>query len=107
MALRPGGASGRARRPPEEGSGVRHGLSLLGSYASPAQAASRGDRSRQCAAGAEMTMWRVPEAPLLLNVCGSLLGFVATLTLIPAFRERFLAARLCGLDLNKRAGQPL
>ncbi|XP_048199922.1 UDP-N-acetylglucosamine--dolichyl-phosphate N-acetylglucosaminephosphotransferase isoform X1 [Perognathus longimembris pacificus] len=39
--------------------------------------------------------------PLVVNLIGSLLGFVATVTLIPAFREHFIAARLCGRDLNK------
>lgn len=44
--------------------------------------------------------------PLLVNLVGSLLGFAATVTLIPAFRGHFIAARLCGRDLNKR-GQEL
>ncbi|XP_028014224.1 UDP-N-acetylglucosamine--dolichyl-phosphate N-acetylglucosaminephosphotransferase isoform X2 [Eptesicus fuscus] len=39
--------------------------------------------------------------PLLVNLVGSLLGFAATVTLIPAFRGHFIAARLCGKDLNK------
>lgn len=39
--------------------------------------------------------------PLLVNLIGSLLGFAATVTLIPAFRGHFIAARLCGKDLNK------
>ncbi|XP_066102567.1 UDP-N-acetylglucosamine--dolichyl-phosphate N-acetylglucosaminephosphotransferase isoform X1 [Saccopteryx bilineata] len=48
-------------------------------------------------------MWAFPELPmpLLVNLIGSLLGFLATLTLIPAFRGHFIAARLCGQDLNK------
>ncbi|XP_076780980.1 UDP-N-acetylglucosamine--dolichyl-phosphate N-acetylglucosaminephosphotransferase isoform X1 [Arvicanthis niloticus] len=48
-------------------------------------------------------MWAFPELPLplLVNLIGSLLGFVATVTLIPAFRSHFIAARLCGQDLNK------
>ncbi|XP_028931973.1 UDP-N-acetylglucosamine--dolichyl-phosphate N-acetylglucosaminephosphotransferase [Ornithorhynchus anatinus] len=46
-------------------------------------------------------MWGFPALPLLLNLCGSLLGLGATLTLIPAFRGHFLTARLCGPDLNK------
>nr|KAF6437458.1 dolichyl-phosphate N-acetylglucosaminephosphotransferase 1 [Molossus molossus] len=48
-------------------------------------------------------MGAFPELPmpLLVNLIGSLLGFVATVTLIPAFRDHFIAARLCGLDLNK------
>ncbi|XP_025896057.1 UDP-N-acetylglucosamine--dolichyl-phosphate N-acetylglucosaminephosphotransferase [Nothoprocta perdicaria] len=45
--------------------------------------------------------------PLLINVAGSLLGFAATLTLIPAFKERFLAARLFGEDLNKVSRRPI
>ncbi|NXC37528.1 GPT acetylglucosaminephosphotransferase, partial [Penelope pileata] len=48
-----------------------------------------------------------PALPLLINVGGSLLGLAATLTLIPAFRERFLAARLFGEDLNKAARRPV
>lgn len=46
-------------------------------------------------------MWAFPELPLLVNLVGSLLGFAATVTLIPAFRSHFIAARLCGQDLNK------
>ncbi|NXU72909.1 GPT acetylglucosaminephosphotransferase, partial [Oreotrochilus melanogaster] len=46
-----------------------------------------------------MAAW--PVVPLLINLGGSLLGFVATLTLIPAFNDHFLAARLFGEDLNK------
>lgn len=45
--------------------------------------------------------------PLLVNLIGSLLGFVATLTLIPAFRGHFIAARLCGQDLNKSDRQQI
>lgn len=45
--------------------------------------------------------------PLLVNLIGSLLGFVATLTLIPAFRGHFIAARLCGQDLNKTSRQQI
>lgn len=45
--------------------------------------------------------------PLLVNLIGSLLGFVATLTLIPAFRGHFIAARLCGQDLNKSNRQQI
>ncbi|KAM6159293.1 UDP-N-acetylglucosamine--dolichyl-phosphate N-acetylglucosaminephosphotransferase isoform 3-T3 [Rhynchocyon petersi] len=54
-------------------------------------------------------MWAFPELPLplLVNVIGSLLGFVATLTLIPAFHGHFIAARLCGLDLNKSSRQQI
>lgn len=43
--------------------------------------------------------------PLLLslsvNLIVSLLGFVATLTLIPAFHGHFMSAGLSGKDLNK------
>ncbi|XP_078726213.1 UDP-N-acetylglucosamine--dolichyl-phosphate N-acetylglucosaminephosphotransferase [Lampetra fluviatilis] len=39
--------------------------------------------------------------PLLINVCASVAGFAATLRLIPAFCPHFLAANLCGRDLNK------
>lgn len=48
-------------------------------------------------------MWAFPDvpAPLLVNLVGSLVGFVATFFLIPAFRDHFMAARLCGQDLNK------
>ncbi|XP_040390413.1 UDP-N-acetylglucosamine--dolichyl-phosphate N-acetylglucosaminephosphotransferase isoform X2 [Cygnus olor] len=52
-----------------------------------------------------MAAW--PAVPLGINLGGSLLGFVATLTLIPAFKERFLAARLFGEDLNKASRQPV
>uniref|UniRef100_A0A9L0S0N6 Dolichyl-phosphate N-acetylglucosaminephosphotransferase 1 n=1 Tax=Equus caballus TaxID=9796 RepID=A0A9L0S0N6_HORSE len=54
-------------------------------------------------------MWAFPELPmpLLVNLIGSLLGFVATLTLIPAFRGHFIAARLCGQDLNKSDRQQI
>uniref|UniRef100_A0A8C8YQD3 UDP-N-acetylglucosamine--dolichyl-phosphate N-acetylglucosaminephosphotransferase n=1 Tax=Prolemur simus TaxID=1328070 RepID=A0A8C8YQD3_PROSS len=54
-------------------------------------------------------MWAFPELPLplLVNLIGSLLGFVATLTLIPAFRGHFIAARLCGEDLNKSGRQQI
>lgn len=54
-------------------------------------------------------MWAFPELtmPLLVNLMGSLLGFVATLTLIPAFRGHFIAARLCGQDLNKSGRQQM
>lgn len=45
--------------------------------------------------------------PLLVNLIGSLLGFVATLTLIPAFHGHFIAARLCGQDLNKTTRQQI
>lgn len=54
-------------------------------------------------------MWAFPELPmpLLVNLIGSLMGFVATLTLIPAFRGHFIAARLCGQDLNKSSRQQM
>lgn len=45
--------------------------------------------------------------PLLVNLIGSLLGFVATLILIPAFRGHFIAAHLCGQDLNKSGRQQI
>lgn len=54
-------------------------------------------------------MWAFPELPLplLVNLIGSLLGFVATVTLIPAFRSHFISARLCGQDLNKLSRQQI
>lgn len=54
-------------------------------------------------------MWAFPELPmpLLVNLIGSLLGFVATVTLIPAFRCHFIAAHLCGQDLNKTGRQQM
>ncbi|NXN23398.1 GPT acetylglucosaminephosphotransferase, partial [Nycticryphes semicollaris] len=52
-----------------------------------------------------MAAW--PAVPLLINLGGSLLGFAATLTLIPAFKDRFLAARLFGEDLNKASRRPV
>ncbi|KAI6073211.1 UDP-N-acetylglucosamine--dolichyl-phosphate N-acetylglucosaminephosphotransferase [Aix galericulata] len=52
-----------------------------------------------------MAAW--PAVPLAINLCGSLLGMAATLTLIPAFRERFVAARLFGQDLNKASRRPV
>ncbi|NXQ99048.1 GPT acetylglucosaminephosphotransferase, partial [Sagittarius serpentarius] len=52
-----------------------------------------------------MAAW--PVVPLLINLGGSLLGFVATLTLIPAFKDHFLAARLFGEDLNKASRRPV
>uniref|UniRef100_A0A8B9V8W2 UDP-N-acetylglucosamine--dolichyl-phosphate N-acetylglucosaminephosphotransferase n=1 Tax=Anas zonorhyncha TaxID=75864 RepID=A0A8B9V8W2_9AVES len=51
-----------------------------------------------------MAAW--PAVPLAINLCGSLLGMAATLTLIPAFKERFVAARLFGQDLNKTSRRP-
>lgn len=52
-----------------------------------------------------MAAW--PAVPLLINLGGSLLGFVATVTLIPAFTDRFVAARLFGEDLNKTSRRPV
>ncbi|NWZ27561.1 GPT acetylglucosaminephosphotransferase, partial [Asarcornis scutulata] len=52
-----------------------------------------------------MAAW--PAVPLAINLCGSLLGMAATLTLIPAFKERFVAARLFGQDLNKTSRRPV
>ncbi|NXP70301.1 GPT acetylglucosaminephosphotransferase, partial [Ramphastos sulfuratus] len=52
-----------------------------------------------------MAAW--PAAPLLINLGGSLLGFLGTLTLIPAFKDHFLAARLFGEDLNKASRRPV
>ncbi|NXW58272.1 GPT acetylglucosaminephosphotransferase, partial [Eurystomus gularis] len=52
-----------------------------------------------------MAAW--PAVPLLINLGGSLLGFLATLTLIPAFKDHFLAARLFGEDLNKASRRPV
>ncbi|CAN8199013.1 unnamed protein product [Coccothraustes coccothraustes] len=52
-----------------------------------------------------MAAW--PAVPLLINLGGSLLGFAATLTLIPAFTDHFLAARLFGEDLNKTSRRPV
>lgn len=54
-------------------------------------------------------MGAFPELPLplLVNLIGSLLGFVATVTLIPAFRSHFISARLCGQDLNKLSRQQI
>lgn len=54
---------------------------------------------------AAMAAW--PAVPLAINLCGSLLGMAATLTLIPAFKERFVAARLFGQDLNKASRRPV
>uniref|UniRef100_A0A8C8RU93 UDP-N-acetylglucosamine--dolichyl-phosphate N-acetylglucosaminephosphotransferase n=1 Tax=Pelusios castaneus TaxID=367368 RepID=A0A8C8RU93_9SAUR len=52
-------------------------------------------------------MGGLPVIPLLINFCGALLGFVATLTLIPAFKDHFIAAKLFGIDLNKTSKQPI
>uniref|UniRef100_A0A8B9HN51 UDP-N-acetylglucosamine--dolichyl-phosphate N-acetylglucosaminephosphotransferase n=1 Tax=Astyanax mexicanus TaxID=7994 RepID=A0A8B9HN51_ASTMX len=43
----------------------------------------------------------IPTIPLFINCCMSALGCIATLKLIPAFKEHFISARLFGLDLNK------
>lgn len=45
----------------------------------------------------------VPVIPLVINCCMSVLGCMATLKLIPAFKEHFIGARLYGMDLNKIA----
>ncbi|KAM8927298.1 UDP-N-acetylglucosamine--dolichyl-phosphate N-acetylglucosaminephosphotransferase [Pelodytes ibericus] len=49
----------------------------------------------------------MPVVPLLVNVAGSVIGGLATATLIPAFKEHFIAARLCGTDLNKSSREPV
>ncbi|KAE8592357.1 hypothetical protein XENTR_v10018737 [Xenopus tropicalis] len=49
----------------------------------------------------------MPAVPLLLNVAGSVLGGLATATLIPAFKEHFIAARLYGTDMNKMTKEPV
>lgn len=43
----------------------------------------------------------VPVLPLVINCFMSMFGYLATIKLIPAFREHFIAARLYGMDLNK------
>uniref|UniRef100_A0A8C5PHK1 UDP-N-acetylglucosamine--dolichyl-phosphate N-acetylglucosaminephosphotransferase n=1 Tax=Leptobrachium leishanense TaxID=445787 RepID=A0A8C5PHK1_9ANUR len=43
----------------------------------------------------------MPVPPLLVNVAGSVVGGIATATLIPTFKEHFIAAKLYGIDLNK------
>ncbi|TNN72510.1 UDP-N-acetylglucosamine--dolichyl-phosphate N-acetylglucosaminephosphotransferase [Liparis tanakae] len=43
----------------------------------------------------------VPVLPLVINCFLSLLGCMATLKLIPAFKDHFISARLYGMDLNK------
>ncbi|KAF6728885.1 UDP-N-acetylglucosamine--dolichyl-phosphate N-acetylglucosaminephosphotransferase [Oryzias melastigma] len=43
----------------------------------------------------------IPVLPLLINGFMSVLGCMATLKLIPAFKEHFISARLYGMDLNK------
>ncbi|KAG8434569.1 hypothetical protein GDO86_012807 [Hymenochirus boettgeri] len=49
----------------------------------------------------------MPVVPLLVNLCGSLIGGLATATLIPAFKEHFITARLCGTDMNKTNKKPI
>ncbi|KAM4704131.1 UDP-N-acetylglucosamine--dolichyl-phosphate N-acetylglucosaminephosphotransferase [Rhinophrynus dorsalis] len=49
----------------------------------------------------------MPAVPLLVNVAGSVLGGLATATLIPAFREHFIAAKLYGTDMNKTSKEPV
>ncbi|CAB1315814.1 unnamed protein product [Coregonus sp. 'balchen'] len=43
----------------------------------------------------------IPVLPLVINGCMSALGSLATLKLIPAFKDHFISARLYGMDLNK------
>uniref|UniRef100_A0AAY4E1Y7 UDP-N-acetylglucosamine--dolichyl-phosphate N-acetylglucosaminephosphotransferase n=1 Tax=Denticeps clupeoides TaxID=299321 RepID=A0AAY4E1Y7_9TELE len=43
----------------------------------------------------------IPVLPLAINGCMSALGCVATIKLIPAFKEHFIGARLSGVDMNK------
>ncbi|XP_069470483.1 UDP-N-acetylglucosamine--dolichyl-phosphate N-acetylglucosaminephosphotransferase [Ambystoma mexicanum] len=52
-------------------------------------------------------MGGLPLFPLLINFGGSLLGFLGTLTLIPAFKGHFIAAKLFGIDMNKSSKQPI
>ncbi|XP_005988202.1 UDP-N-acetylglucosamine--dolichyl-phosphate N-acetylglucosaminephosphotransferase isoform X2 [Latimeria chalumnae] len=52
-------------------------------------------------------MHALPVMPLLINFCSSLLGFAATVTLIPAFKEHFITARLFGFDMNKTTKQQI
>ncbi|KAK5616269.1 UDP-N-acetylglucosamine--dolichyl-phosphate N-acetylglucosaminephosphotransferase [Crenichthys baileyi] len=47
------------------------------------------------------TMSPVPALPLVISCFMSVLGCMATLKLIPAFKDHFIAARLYGMDLNK------
>ncbi|OCT72420.1 UDP-N-acetylglucosamine--dolichyl-phosphate N-acetylglucosaminephosphotransferase [Xenopus laevis] len=49
----------------------------------------------------------MPAVPLLINLAGSVMGGLATATLIPAFKEHFIAARLCGTDMNKTTKEPV
>ncbi|CAG02872.1 unnamed protein product [Tetraodon nigroviridis] len=46
-------------------------------------------------------MSAVPVLPLVINGLLSALGCLATLKLIPAFKDHFISARLYGMDLNK------
>lgn len=43
----------------------------------------------------------IPVLPLVINCFMSVLGCLATLKLIPAFKDHFISARLYGVDLNK------
>jgi len=43
----------------------------------------------------------VPVVPLAVNCLLSALGCLATLKLIPAFKDHFIAAKLYGVDMNK------
>ncbi|KAG8008146.1 UDP-N-acetylglucosamine--dolichyl-phosphate N-acetylglucosaminephosphotransferase [Nibea albiflora] len=47
----------------------------------------------------------VPVLPLVINGVMSALGCMATLKLIPAFKDHFISARLFGMDLNKTTKQ--
>ena len=47
------------------------------------------------------TMSPIPVLPIVINCCMSALGCMATIKLIPAFKDHFIAARLYGMDLNK------
>ncbi|XP_063291870.1 UDP-N-acetylglucosamine--dolichyl-phosphate N-acetylglucosaminephosphotransferase [Pelobates fuscus] len=49
----------------------------------------------------------MPVVPLLVNVAGSVLGGIATATLIPTFKEHFIAAKLYGTDMNKKSREPI
>ncbi|XP_018428200.1 PREDICTED: UDP-N-acetylglucosamine--dolichyl-phosphate N-acetylglucosaminephosphotransferase [Nanorana parkeri] len=45
--------------------------------------------------------------PLLVNLAGSVLGGLATVFLIPAFKEHFISAKLYGIDMNKSSREPV
>uniref|UniRef100_A0A8C4Z4X6 UDP-N-acetylglucosamine--dolichyl-phosphate N-acetylglucosaminephosphotransferase n=1 Tax=Gadus morhua TaxID=8049 RepID=A0A8C4Z4X6_GADMO len=46
-------------------------------------------------------MSQIPVLPLLINCMLSALGCLATIKLIPAFKDHFIAAKLYGIDMNK------